>query len=613
MALTRTGWMRLFPFSLFRTYGRRASADCVRPRYRPVLELLEGRLSPAVLTVNSLANTTSAGSALTLPEAVKVVDGTLGRSLTTAEQAQVTGILGSNDTIQFNLPAGSQTINLNGTALSITKAVSIIGPGAGTLTISGNNDNRIFAVGTSSNLSLVAAISGLTITNGNAKSASIDSYGGGLVNFGTTTVSNCTFANNVAAAGGAISSEGTLTLNSCTFSGNTGTSDGGAIYNYHGSGILTVNNSTFLNNTTGADGGGIRSNVQMVLNGCTFNGNFASSQGGGLSASDTKATVTNCTFVNNSAGSEGGGIEIESGTRAATFVNDTITGNRVRTSSSGTGGGVRADFSATFENTIVAGNFRGASGNTADDVGGSLSSSSSYNLIGTGGSGGLRNGSNNNQVGVANPGLGVLANNGGPTQTIPLLPGSPAIGQGSNAFVTAGETDQRGLPRIVNGTVDIGAFEVQGLAASSFTVTGLPASVQAGTPVTITVTALTATNTTATSYAGTVHFTSSDPQAPGALPWPIAPPSLLSPARQRWRAHFSCRHVKDIMPAAKPVDRDRLPSAPPSPARSPASASRRRPRASSQWRDSRARPRPAPRAPSPSRPATPMATPPPAT
>ena len=96
-----------------------------------------------------------------------------------------------------------------------------------------------------------------------------------------------------------------------------------------------------------------------------------------------------------------------------------------------------------------------------------VSSSSAFNLIGTGGSGGLTNGTNHNQVGVANPGLGPLADNGGPTQTIKLLPGSPAINKGSNALAVdplTGQplaTDQRGpgFVRIVNGTVDIGAYE----------------------------------------------------------------------------------------------------------------------------------------------------------
>ena len=67
---------------------------------------------------------------------------------------------------------------------------------------------------------------------------------------------------------------------------------------------------------------------------------------------------------------------------------------------------------------------------------------------------------NGNQVGVANPGLGALTNNGGPTQTIALLPGSPAVDAGSNALDGL-EFDQRGLARVFNGTIDIGAYELQ--------------------------------------------------------------------------------------------------------------------------------------------------------
>ena len=95
-----------------------------------------------------------------------------------------------------------------------------------------------------------------------------------------------------------------------------------------------------------------------------------------------------------------------------------------------------------------------------------LSLAGAYNLIGTGGSGGLTN-TNGNQVGVVDPDLGPLAYYGGPTQTIALLPGSPAIDAGSNALAvdpSTGQpltTDQRGpgFVRIYNGTVDIGAYE----------------------------------------------------------------------------------------------------------------------------------------------------------
>jgi parallel beta-helix repeat protein len=180
-----------------------------------------------------------------------------------------------------------------------------------------------------------------------------------------------------------------------------------------------------------------------------------------MDTSDTAASVTNSTFANNTAVSEGGGIYVESNGNS-TFTNCTITANRAKSTSSGVGGGLMALGAVTLHNTIVAGNFRGASpSTTADDVGGTLSSASSFNLIGTGGSGKLVNGVNNNQVGVANAGLGTLATNGGPTLTIALLAGSPAIDHGSNTFVVAGTTDQRGLTRIANGTVDIGAYEAQ--------------------------------------------------------------------------------------------------------------------------------------------------------
>jgi hypothetical protein len=493
------------------------------PRFRPALENLEGRFAPATLAVNSVADNTTADGALTLREAVAVVNGTLGRSLTSAERAQVTGTLGVNDTIQFSLPAGPQTITLTGGALSITRALSLNGPGAGSLTLSGNNRDRVFYVGQgfSQNLGLRVAISGLTITGGSQAygaglfnsgtlavsnttfasntatvngggglynngaltltactfssnsthgSGSSSSAGGGLYNTGagTATVSGCTFAGNTAtgsgssaSSGGGVSNSGTMTVNNSTFTGNKAASDGAGIYN---DAALTISNTSFINNASFADGGGIRSGgTTLTLNNSSFYGNSASSQGGGLSSSDTALAVTNCTFVNNTAGSQAGAIEAEPIGGKGTLTNTTITGNRATTGSSSLyGGGIANDRPLKLLNTLVAGNFQGpAPGTRASDVAGTLDPGSAFNLIGTGGGGGLVNGVNNNQVGVSNPGLGPVAGNGGPTQTVLLLPGSPAIDHGSNAYVTTGETDQRGLSRLVNGTVDVGAVEVQ--------------------------------------------------------------------------------------------------------------------------------------------------------
>ena len=152
-----------------------------------------------------------------------------------------------------------------------------------------------------------------------------------------------------------------------------------------------------------------------------------------------------------------------------------------------------------------------------------MSPASANNLVGVDETGSLTNGVNGNLVGVTDPGFDPngLQNNGGPTQTIALLPGSPAIGSGSVALAvdTNGNpltTDQRGEPRIVNGTVDIGAFEAQ-QETTTTTVTASPDTSVSGQSVTFAV--------TVTPQAG-----SALPTATGSIQFEIDGSDLGSPA-----------------------------------------------------------------------------------
>ncbi len=121
------------------------------------------------------------------------------------------------------------------------------------------------------------------------------------------------------------------------------------------------------------------------------------------------------------------------------------------------GGGIYNSDTASLVDTIVAGNTESGSSD-ASDIGGDVTGS--YNLIGHGGSGGLKNGRHGNIVLKSLNGLGLspLGNNGGPTQTMALLKGSRAIGAG--IAVAGVTTDQRGIPRPKGRRPDIGAFEI---------------------------------------------------------------------------------------------------------------------------------------------------------
>ncbi|MFZ4611765.1 MAG: beta strand repeat-containing protein, partial [Gemmataceae bacterium] len=288
--------------------------------------------------------------------------------------------------------------------------LTITGPGATTLTISGNNgvsdrNFHILSIDTGGNL----AISGVTFSGAKTTGA-----GGAIENAGTLTVSGSTITGNSANDGGGITNWGTLTVINTTISGNTSiTQAGGGIQNSSGS--LTVTNSTISGNTAATQAGGIQNNGILVVSNSTISGNTALTQSGGGIYNFTTGTLT------------------LSGT--------TIAGN-----SANDGGGIRNLGALNISNTIIANSTSGG-----DYAGFGSISTNSNNLVEDGTLPGT------SEI-TGDPNLGPLQNNGGPTFTMALLSGSAAIGAGnatiSNAAPILG-LDQRGINRT---TSDIGAY-----------------------------------------------------------------------------------------------------------------------------------------------------------
>jgi hypothetical protein len=155
-----------------------------------------------------------------------------------------------------------------------------------------------------------------------------------------------------------------------------------------------------------------------------------------------------------------------------------------------------------LSNTIISGD--GSTPNLFADIDGTFVSQG-HNLSSDAGGGFL---TGPGDLTNTDPRLGPLQNNGGPTPTMALLSGSPAINAGGNTG--APDTDQRGFARIVGGTIDIGAFEVQPAGQDTHLRIQAPATVMAGMPFTITVNALDDFGQPATGYTGTVHFVASN-------------------------------------------------------------------------------------------------------
>jgi predicted outer membrane repeat protein len=357
------------------------------------------------------------------------------------------------DTIMFSVTG---TITLASTLPSISEDVTIDGPGASSLTISGNNAVRVMEVSAGATLDL----EGVTVANGS------EAHGGGILNSGTLTVSDSILsANSVSVGGGAIRNFGTLTVTSSTFSGNSATDFGGAIANT-GSGItVTITDSTFSGNSSFFSGGGaIWAGETLIITNSTFSGNGTGSAGGAIFCACATTTISNSTFSGN-GGNQAGGIWTF-GTLSIT--NSTMSGN----SSAQEGGAiVNASASTSLTNTTLSGNSAGAGGGVFNT--GTLTLKNS--IVANSPSGGNCSGSGTivdvggnlswpdaTCAGInQDPVLGPLASNGGPTQTMALMSGSAAIDAAVDANCPS--TDQRGVVRPQGSHCDSGAFELEAM------------------------------------------------------------------------------------------------------------------------------------------------------
>jgi hypothetical protein len=269
-----------------------------RPNFRPTLETLEGRRVPSTVTVT---NNHDSGT------------GSLRAEIAAAH---------NGDTIVFAPSLDGQTITLTSGELLISHNVTIAGPGAGELTVSGNHASRVFEV---TKTTKSVTLSGLTISSGTAPA---NVGGGGIVNDGTLAVSNCTLSGNTSTGGdgGGIENDygATLTVSNSILSGNSA-GQGGALFNYHGA--LTVNGSTLTGNSADI-GGGIWNDSTLTVSGSTLSGNSAHSGGGistGASYRGGPATISNSTLSGNISTSSGGGITNYGGTLTVSGSN--LTGN----------------------------------------------------------------------------------------------------------------------------------------------------------------------------------------------------------------------------------------------------------------------------------------------
>ncbi|NBR07224.1 MAG: tandem-95 repeat protein, partial [Planctomycetes bacterium] len=384
-----------------------------------VLEFQVGQVSNSLIA--SAIDYDSANVALVQFTVTTTADAGAGSLRQAIADANATS---ANDEIIFAsslFTNGANTITLGSSLPTIATTTSagtltITGPGASSLIISGNNGdvNRnfgVFNIASGGNL----AISGVTVSG-----VQTNNNGGAFNNAGSLAVSNSLVTGNTAAGGGGIFNTGNLNVSNSTFSNNSTTSqNGGAIWNYGGIANSSISNSTISSNSaTTSSGGGISNTGGAVtLSNSTLFGNKAAGGGGIFNNANGTFTIFNSTISNNSASVSGGGVHIGSGTLN---ISNTIIAN------------------STSGDVYCVGSIGTNASNLVED--GSLPGTSEL---------------------TGDPNLGALQNNGGSTFTMALGAGSIAIGAGNSTISNASpinRLDQRGVVRSATAP-SIGALE----------------------------------------------------------------------------------------------------------------------------------------------------------
>ena len=338
---------------------------------------------------------------------------------------------------------------------------------------------------------IVAQNGDLTVSSSTFTQNSSDTLGGGIyITQGVLTVSKSVFTENSSVTGGAIYHQISstfppvfteLSITDCTFQGNTTTSSAGAVYYssaltfysaYH---TAYIENSHFLENSGSSGGALYLSGKNVLITDSTFFKNSASLNGGGISSYCDNLTVQNSLFEKNSSQAWGGGIYSKG---SLVLQNSTLSGNTALV----VGGGIAFDYmNYPWEiiNSTLTGNAAARNGGgiyVMNSLGGTITNSIVAGNTAASAPQVLYYVTKTNSIvqdsvaGLLDP---VLRDNGGVTKTHALLPGSAAINGGDNNALNdtnlnivnrrAITQDPRGegYERIVDETIDIGAFEVQ--------------------------------------------------------------------------------------------------------------------------------------------------------